>query len=41
MDKLALSEMEADSLNPGSTTCHVVFINYYFCQYALLTEFWS
>lgn len=41
MDRLALNEIKAVALNSGNVGCHVVPINYYFCQYALLSGFWS
>ena len=41
MDRLALNEIKAVALNSGNVGFHVVPINYYFCQYALLSGFWS
>ena len=34
-------EIKAVALNSGNVGFHVVPINYYFCQYALLSGFWS
>lgn len=35
MDRLALIEIKAGALNPGSMDCHVVLVYYYFFQNTL------